>query len=165
MKNNKSEVWNFSYYNGGVRIKFSESVDIHKAFEAMMVSKDQFGNDDIWMDWMPRDFSEEAFTIVKALAEIFPTVPFEGNIWYTDYHCYCDIDIEFSYNDMRLCLTESFADDDCGYFCPKCGLQVGLAHTKYDEEEIECDDCGEVIKVSDLKYVPTEIIKREYIIK
>lgn len=64
-----------------------------------------------------------------------------------------------------LSITESFEDDDCGYFCPECGYQVGTPHEEFEDEEITCFDCDETIKVSDLVFVPATVTKTEYFIK
>ena len=69
---------------------------------------------------------------------------------------------EISYDGETLHITESFESDDHGYFCPECGWWIAPAHASFDDdEEIECDDCEGNIKVSDLKYIPAEVVHQE----
>ena len=49
--------------------------------------------------------------------------------------------------------------------CPECGFSIATVDGLGDAEEIECDDCEEIIKVEDLKYVPPSVTKTEYIVK
>ncbi len=178
MKNtNESKTWKFDFDNGVIRFEFAQSVDIRKAFEAMKATTD----DESWMDKlngiesnvdtfemdceMYGDESSEGFTsIVKAVAEVFSAVPFVGSLSFSSDYNYCDIDLEFSYSDKQLHVTETFAGDDNGYFCPECGFQVGPVGTVFEEDEITCDDCDEVIKISDLVFVPATVTKSEYVI-
>ena len=45
-KTNENKTWNFNFYNGSIEINFTESVDIHKAFAAMIDTT----NDESWLD-------------------------------------------------------------------------------------------------------------------
>jgi len=177
-KTNENKTWNFNFYNGSIEINFTESVDIRKAFAAMIDTT----NDVSWLDelngketdtdtfemscmmYSTDDVGESIRNIITAIAETFPTVPFNGSVWYDAWKCYCDIDYEFSYNDGILNMTESFADEDHGYFCPECGAWIlrVTANENYDaDEEIECGECEESFKLSDLKFVPPTVTNYE----
>ena len=62
-------------------------------------------------------------------------------------------------------LTETFMDEDYGYFCPECGEFVDYPYAEFDCGEIICDSCDEIIKVADLKYIPADITTTEFAIK
>ena len=172
----ENKTWNFNYYNRcELHFEFTKSVDIRKAFAAIPAEKAT------WLEYLietdtdtftvnarirTEGFLEEVPAFYKAVAETFSDVTFTGNAWFSDTSCYWEDSYEISYNDGLLCMTETFADDEYGYFCPECGYWVAPYNETFDDdEEIECDDCEALIKVSDLKYVPPLVEKHEIRIK
>ena len=89
---------------------------------------------------------------------------FEAYAHFDALNCYHVIEFEAALADNHLTVTETVMDDDCGYFCPECGGFVNYVGAEFDGDEVTCGDCDEVIKVSDLKYVPPYVTKSEYFI-
>ena len=165
MKNNKNNTtmsWNLEFPYSCIRFEFAESVDINKAFDAMKSSVNGIG---AWAEVLvsnePNTFifhlgvlSDDYYhgipVICKAIAEAIPAVCFNGYAVFDHY----DIDeFEFSYDGSILQMKETFYGEDCGYFCPECGGLAAYADEEIDGDEIACENCEELIKVSDLKYV------------
>lgn len=171
MKNtNTSKTWSFDCFDGYITFNFTENVDIRRAFDAMRATV----NEESWLDELISidsdtdtfdmgcemygvDPSEGLISIIKAIAETFPSVPFNGKAVHSSFKCYAVTEIEFSFNGKELHLTEIFADEANGYMCPECGFMVAPYNASFEEDEIECDDCCEHIKVSDLVFVPPVI--------
>ena len=175
MKNtNENKTWTLNHRFGEITFEFSKSVDIHKAFDAMKAANTE---SETWLDSLC-DGEDGSNTIgwgldagvypdavpafCKAVAETFSDNTFHGGADFTDTRCYWIDQFDFSYDGETLQITESFESDDHGYFCPECGCWIAPAHASFDDdEEIECDDCEENIKASDLKYVPAEVVHQE----
>ena len=102
--------------------------------------------------------------MIEAIAKAFPEVSFEAHASYNDQSClYVDI-FEASFSEHHLTITEKFTDDENGYFCPECGAWIlrVTANENYDaDEEIECGECEESFKLSDLKFVPPTVTNYE----
>ena len=180
-----SEAFRVCQTNCSFKMEFRSKVDMRKAYEAMetavMAIADQHGYYQLWLQDLcdccdaerfdinstlySFEFNEYVPAMCKAVAEALPTVGFEAYAYYDDLKCYWVDEFEVVYKDNLLSITESFADDDCGYFCPECGCQVGTVGMILESDEIICDDCEERIRVSDLKYVPPAVTKSEYPIK
>ena len=181
---NVSEGFRFHQTNCNFKMEFNTKVDMRKAYEAMEAAVLSLNGDGYYKLWLQDladccddnsfeiysklvsyEFNEYVPAMCKAVAEAMPTVDFEAYAYYDDLRCYWVDEFEVSFKDNLLTITERFEDDDCGYFCPECGYQVGTPHEEFEDEEITCDDCEETIKVSDLKYVPPVVTKSEYVIK
>ncbi len=171
MKNtNTSKTWSFDCFDGYITFNFTESVDIRKAFDAMRATEKEAS----WLDELSSvapdtnmiDMGCEMYgvlpsecfiSITRAIAETFPTVPFTGIALFSSFKCYYVISTEISYDGKTLCLTETEADETVGYMCPECGFQVAPYDASFEEDTMECDDCDEIIKVSDLVFVPPAV--------
>ena len=182
---NVSDEFRFAQTNCSFKMEFHSKVDMRKAYEAMeaavMAVADQHGYYQLWLQdlsdccdterfdinstLLSDEFNKYAPAMCKAVAEAFPEVDFEAYAYYDDLRCYWVDEFEVAYKNHQLTITETFMDDDNGYFCPECGYSVGTVGMIFDEDEITCDDCDEVTKVSDLKYVPPTVTKSEYFIK
>ena len=182
---NVSEAWRMHQCDTTFELRFAENVDMNKAFEAMKAAVEEInyenGYADIWLQDLGDCCDKDHFEILsklwteefemyipamcKAVAAAFPNVSFNGYACYDSLKCYCVDDYEFSFNGSCLHIEETFADDECGYFCPDCGYQVAFYNEEFDSDEIECDDCKETIKVADLKYVPPFHEVKDIIIK
>ncbi len=183
---NVSEGFRFSQTNCNFKMEFSSKTDMRKAYEAMeaavMSVVDENGYYALWLQDLADGCGNDCFVIeystlrsyefneyipamCKAVAEALPDVNFEAHAYYNDLKCYWEDEFEVSFQNNHLTITETFADDDCGYFCPECGYMVGFPGEEFEDEEITCDDCDETIKISDLRYVPPTVTKREYLIK
>ena len=183
---NVSEEFRFCQSNCSFKMEFSAKADMRKAYEAMAAAVKAISEgEDYSMLWLQdladgcgnnsfvieqstlysNEFNEYVPAMCKAVAEVLPDVNFEAYAFYNDLQCYWVDEFEVSFNGNLLSITETFEDDDCGYFCPECGYQVGTPHEEFEDEEITCDDCDETIKVSDLVFVPATVTKTEYIIK
>ena len=178
MKNtNMSKTWSFDCFDGYITFNFTENVDIRGAFDAMRATV----NEESWLDELSSiDSDSDTFdmgcemygvvpsegliSIIKAIAETFPSVPFNGKAVHSSFKCYAVTEVEFSFNGKELHLTETFADEANGYMCPECGFQVAPYDAFFEEDEIECDGCGEIIKISDLVYVPPVVTSVEFTI-
>lgn len=158
-----------------ITMKFAEEVNMDKCYEVIKAAYESIV--DYESEWI-KEFGEccfgkkgyvehgiwcDVFTqfvpkMVKAVAEEFPKVPFNGYAIHDDMKCLWIDDFDYSYDGSNLNIKETFIDEDCGYFCPECGLLVACANEELDaDESIECDDCEKEIKVADLKYVPPTI--------
>ena len=172
-KTNESKTWNINHYCGEITFKFSKSVDIRKAFEAMKAADTE---SESWLDHISfndtntveiewrleiAEFVEITPAICKAIAETFSSDAFEGHAYFDDLRCYCVDEYDYAYDGETLRIKETFADDEIGYFCPDCGFQVAFWDDEFDDTEIECGDCEETFKVFDLKYVPPIVNKYE----
>ena len=182
---NVSEGFRFSQTNCNFKMEFSSKTNMRKAYEAMeaavMNIVDKTGYYALWLQDLADccetdkfdiestlhscEFYEYVPAMCKAVAEAIPDVNFEAHAFYNDLRCYWVDEFKVSFKDNLLSITETFEDDDCGYFCPECGYQVGTPHEEFEDEEITCDDCDETIKVSNLEYVPPTVTKSEYVIK
>ena len=183
-----SESWRMMQCNSTFKMQFDSKVDMEKAYAAMeaavrAIDTDSYYKDyyDLWLqdlkDCCEKDefeidsalncmaFNEFIPAMCKAVAEALPLVHFSGNAYYNDLKCFWVDEFEFSYKDKRLSMKETFMDDDCGYFCPDCGCFVLFPDAVIDCDEIACDDCDEVHKITELKYVPPEVTETEYIVK
>ncbi len=167
------------------KMEFSTKVDMRKAYESMEAAVKAIADTDgyypLWLqdlsDCCDNDcfdiestlYSEEFYRYVpamyQAVAEVFPTTEFEAYARYDDQKCYWIDEFEASFKGNHLTITETFADDDCGYFCPECGSWIYPCGMVFKGDEIICDDCDETIKVSDLVYVPATVTKSEYTIE
>ena len=103
------------------------------------------------------EYEEYIPRMLKAIAKALPSVSFEGHANFDDTSCYCILDFDFSYNGKQLYIKSTSMDDENGYFCPECGYMVAEADHVFASDEIECEDCEEIIKVADLKYVPAKV--------
>jgi hypothetical protein len=182
---NVSEGFRVMKTNCHFKMEFSAKIDMRKAYEAMeaavMAIADTDGYYPLWLQDLGDCCENDCFDIdstlgceefysyvpamYKAVAEAFPSSEFEAYAWYDDLKCYCVDEFEGIFKGNRLVITETFADDDHGYFCPECGYQVatcGDIEDRFESDEITCDDCDEVIKVSDLRYVPPTVTVTEY---
>ena len=172
---NESKTWSLNFRNSEFHIEFTESVDIREAFAAIPADNTAWmehiadtDNDTINVGCRFRSFGFVEFVpaFFKAVAETFPAVAFSGDAWMSDMSCYWEDSYEVSYNNGVISMTETFADDEHGYFCPECGSWVAPCHETFDEdEEIECEDCEEVIDAADLEFVPPTVTKHEIVIK
>ena len=180
---NVSEASRICKSNCNFKMEFNVKADMNEAYEAMkaavMSVVDEYGYYELWLQDLADGCKDNCFIIeqstlcsdefnnyipamCKAVAEAIPSIEFEAYAYYDDLQCYWVNEFEASFKDHHLNITESFQDDNCGYFCPDCGYQVGIVGEIFEEDEIECDDCEEIIKVSDLKYVPPTVTKSEY---
>lgn len=182
-----SDAFRFAQTNCNFKMKFSTKIDMRKAYEAMeavvlsLVDEDEGGYYKLWLQDLADccgtdcfeisstlysyEFNQYVPAMCKAVAEASPATEFEAYAYYDDLQCYWIGEFEVSFKDNLLSITEGFEDDDCGYFCPDCGYQVGTANEEFEEEEITCDDCKETIKVSELLFVPVKVTKTEFTIK
>ena len=174
----ESKTWTIEHRYGDITLEFTKEVDIHKAFDAMKAAA---SDNAAWLDTLcdsvngiikigfySGEFSDAIPTICKAVAKTFSDDAFKGTADFDDTRCFWIDSFEFSYDGMTLKTKETFMDDDHGYFCPECGAWVlppYAANNYEDDEEIECDDCEEVFKLSDLKYVPPMIEEKAYSFK
>lgn len=169
-----SEGFRFEQTNAMFNMAFMRNTDTKKAFEAIQnaISGINYENGfaALWIQDLSDGRTENSFEIestlecaefiqyipamLKAVAEALPAASFKGSARYDSVKCFCVDEYEFSYNARKLHIKETFMDDDCGYFCPDCGSWVAFPFEEFDSDEIECDECEETIKVSDLKYVP-----------
>ena len=164
-KNNTAKVLDLESVENAIHFEFSESIDLRKVFEVMKYSVGSIGN---WLKALEStrggsfefaySIDEDSLSkgipvICKAIVEAFPAVCFSGHAWYDSVKCYSVDEFEFSYDGSTLRLKENIYNSESGYFCPECGYVVAYANEVIDGDEIECDDCGEILKVSDLKYV------------
>jgi len=179
---NVSEGFRVMKTNCHFKMEFSAKVDMRKAYEAMeaavMAIADTDGYYPLWLQDLGDCRDNDCFDIdstlysdefnryvpamYKAVAEEFPSSDFEAYAWYDDLKCYWVDEFEASFKDHHLTITETFADDDCGYFCPDCGCPIGSCDRVFDDDEIVCYDCDETIKVSSLKYVPPTVTVTEH---
>ena len=182
---NVSEGFRFMQANCNFKMEFNAKVDMRKAYEAMeaavMAIADTDGYYPLWLQDLgdccgnncfdiestlySDEFNRYVPAMCKAVAEAFPGTAFEAYAYYYDLRCYWVDEFEATFKGNLLTITESFADDDCGYFCPDCGFWVGSCGMIFEGDEIVCDDCDETIKVSDLVYVPATVTKSEYAIQ
>ena len=179
---NVSEYFRFAETNCGFNMEFSSKVDMRKAYEAMeaavMAIANEEGYYELWLQdlrdccdadsfdfdstLMCAEFADYIPAMCKAVAEAIPTVDFKADAWYNDLQCYCVDGFEISFKDRHLIMTETYEDDDCGYFCPECGSWVATVNAPLDEyEDWGCADCEEIIKISDLKFVPPTVTVTE----
>ena len=143
---NVSKAFRVCKTNCGFKMSFNSAVDMRKAYEAMesavMSIVDENGYYALWLQDLGDcctadnfDFNstlgwEEFMTYVpvmlKAVAETLPSAEFEASAWYDDLRCYCVDEFEASFKDHLLTITETFADDDHGYFCPTADFRLLL---------------------------------------
>ena len=168
---NVSEEFRMFKSNCSFKMEFSTKVDMRKAYEAMeaavMPIVDENGYYAIWLQDLAdccendcfnikngilysNEFNEYVPAMCKAVAEALPDADFEVYAYYDDLQCYWVDEFEASYSDHHLVIVGTLMDDDNGYFCPECGCQVancGEIEDLFDSDEIECEDCDEIIKV------------------
>lgn len=178
---NVSESFRMCKTNTHFEMRFAENTDTKKALEAMLEVIDPKKYEDPYLqafsplfiqdlgdnrtdngfdfDSSLRSYEYEDLipAMLKAIAKALPDASFEGCANFDDTSCYYIHDFEFSYNGKQLYIKSTFMDDEKGYFCPDCGYQVAEADHVFDSDEIECEDCEEIIKVADLKYVPADV--------
>ena len=184
-KINVSEGFRVMQTNCHFKMEFSAKVDMRKAYEAMeaavMAIAEADGYYPLWLQDLSDccdngsfdidstlgsdEFNRYVPAMCKAVAEAFPATAFEAYAYYDDLRCYWVDEFEASFKGNLLTITESFQDDDCGYFCPDCGGAIGSCGMIFEDDEIVCSDCDETIKVSDLVYVPATVTKSEYTIE
>ena len=172
--NNKSKTWNFIFFNCEIHFEFAESVDIRKALETIPSEKATWmsylcdtNTDTFNLDCRVKfgGYNEEFPALYKAVAEYFQSIDFTGDCSYSDTICYDERFVEIRYSKNTLHVTETIEDDECGYYCPDCGCWIAPAGDELAaDEELECEECGKVFKVSDLKFVPPYVCHDEYII-
>ena len=174
---NVTEIWRTHYTNTTFTMVFANETDTKKAFNAMEAAIKEINYEDGYADLWLQDLSDsrtddsfdfestlcwDEFTqyipaMLKAVAEALPSVPFTGNAKY-DSVSYIEVDeFEFAFSGNSLYIKETFTGEDHGYFCPECGSFVALPWEQFESDEIQCDDCEETIKVSDLMYVPSAV--------
>ncbi len=182
---NVGEAFRICQSNCNFKMEFSTKVDMRKAYEAMAAAVNDFSDgadySKLWLQDLADCCGNDCFVIeqstlysdefnkyipamCKAVAETLPEASFEAYAYYDDLKCYWVDEFEVSFKDNLLSITESFEDDDCGYFCPDCGYKVGTPHEEFEDEEIACDDCEGTIKVSELVFVPATVTKTEFFI-
>ncbi len=174
-KTNESKTWTLEHRFGEITFEFSKSVDIHEALSAMKAAnteKDSWldslcdkNADTIMIGWgFDSDVYPDALpAICKVVAETFSDTAFKGSAIFDDTRCLWIDQFDFTFDGKALFITETFEDDECGYFCPECGCWIRPAHASFgDDEEIECDDCEETFKASELKYVPSVVTETTY---
>ena len=133
---------------------------VHKrSFNIQMIIQNSF---DIFSKLWSDEYVQYIPAMIKAVAKALPTSCFSGYANHdslTDYYVH---KFEFEFICKVLKIKETIADEETGYFCPECGYQIRTPYAEFEDEEIECDDCGKTFKVADLKYVPA-VIKEEKI--
>ena len=174
--------WRLMQCDTTFKMVFTEGADTERAYEAIVEVIESFnfedGYADIWLQDLGDSRSENSFDIIsklwcdefaqyipamaKAIAKALPTSCFSGYGCHDSLKCFYVHEFEFEYNHRDLKIKETFMDDDYGYFCPECGFQIELPYAEFEDEEIECEDCGKTFKVADLKYVPP-VIREETI--
>lgn len=174
---NVSDSFRVCNTNTHFEMKFREKADMNKALEAAKEAIEAInyegGYAALWMQdlddscaeisldidstLMNDEYAEYIPVMLKAIAKALPDASFEGYAEYSDTRCYYVHDFDFSYNGKQLYIKSTFMDDEKGYFCPDCGYQVAGPDHVFDSDEIECDDCEEIIKVADLKYIPADV--------
>ena len=179
---NVSEGFRVMQTNCHFKMEFSAKVDMRQAYEAMEAAVKAIADEDgyypLWLQDLGDCCDNDCFDIestlgceefyhyvpamYKAVADALPSSEFEAYAWYDDLKCYWIDEFEASFKDRHLTITETFADDDCGYFCPACGSWVSSSGMVFEGDEIICDDCDETIKVSDLVLVPPTVTVSEY---
>lgn len=183
-----SDEWRLLKADTTFEMEFSKPIDKSIALKAM---KDAIkainyedGYADLWLQDLADCKKENGFDILsalygdefyqyipamcKAVAEALPEIGFCGYACNDSLKCYSVDEFEFSYDGKKLSLKETYADDDCGFFCPDCGMWILPAHalrSYEDDDEIDCDDCDKVFKFSELKYVPPTINNLEFCIR
>ena len=182
---NVCDEWRMLNTNTTFKMELSQKVDMQKVFETMKSAVEEIRNDegfaDLWLQDLNDSCTKESFEVestlncdeyvafipvmIKAIAKSFPTISFNGYACRDDMKCYWIDEHEFSYDGHTLRIKETFMDDDNGYFCPDCGYLVAYPYEEFDSDEIECDDCEEMIKVADLKYVPPVVTEETITIR
>ena len=182
---NVTDSFRFHHTNCSFRMEFKGEVDMRKVYEVMetavVENTDDTGYAKLWLQDLADCCSANHFDIsstlssyeynkcvpemCKAVAKAFPILEFKVSADYDDTRCFYIDKFEASYNDHRLVITETFMDEDYGYFCPECGEFVDYPYAEFDCGEIICDSCDEIIKVADLKYIPADITTTEFVIK
>lgn len=183
-----SKEFRFSQTNCNFKMDFNGKIDMRKAYEAMEAAvkaiAQKGGYYPLWLQDLSDccntdgfDFestlgSDEFYHYVpamcKAVAEAIPTASFKAHARFDDQRCYWMDEYDATFSNHHLSITETFEDDNNGYFCPECGCSVapcGDINVWFDSDEVTCEGCDEVIKVSELKYVPPTVAKSEYDIK
>ncbi|MBR5640652.1 MAG: hypothetical protein IKW92_00790 [Firmicutes bacterium] len=176
-----SEAFRIAKTNCSFNLKFNAEVDLNKAYEAMEVAINEItkgeGYKDLWLQDLRDCCDKDEFNInstlesdefanyipamCEAVAKAMPEIEFEGTAYYDELRGYYIDDFEFSFYDGTLTIKETVADDDCGYFCPECGERVAYFDEELIDDEIECEDCEETIKVCDLKKVEAYTSRKE----
>ena len=185
---NVSKEWRLAQCNSTFEMKFASEIDMRKAFKAMEsaimgIDKEYYEDylKEIWLQDLSDCCECNKFEIVsalsydafadyipemcKAVAKAFPEIEFEGWACYDDLKCYLVDNLDFSYKDGVLHVTEEFKEDEGGYFCPKCGYFFSYCDDVLDDETIICGDCGEIIEDSDLEIGRPQISEFEYKIR
>ena len=169
MNNTYAKELNVFNYDTTITMEFAEEVNMQKLSAAVAESvKKTLGNRGEYVDrWIEEfenccngnanevlqglwsgDFVDMIPTMFKAVAEAFPTVKFNGRAVRDDLKCFWIDDYRVAYDGNELRITETFMDDENGYFCPKCGCFVAFPYEELDANEVvECDDCEKFLHV------------------
>ena len=179
---NVTEAFRFEQTNCSFKMLFNENADMERAYAAMEAAiqtlKNENGYYQLWLQDLHDCCDSQSFEIEStlfseefnkyipamctAVANALPEISFSAYANYDDLRCLYIDEFEISYNDHRLVVTETFEDDSCGYFCPNCGECIDRTYATFDEdEEIECGECEESFKLSDLKFVPPIVTNYE----
>ena len=172
-----SDNWRFLHTDSTFEMKFSAEADKSKALDAIRTAIKAIdyenGYSDLWLQdledctlmngfeiestlWSD-EFNRYIPAMCKAVAAALPGVPFSGSACHDSLKCNYIDSFEFSYDGAILHIKETFEDDDCGYFCPECGEWVANVYHEFESDEVECFDCEETVRVSDLKFVPPTV--------
>lgn len=188
MKSNTySKEINVFNYGTEIRMEFAEKVDIQIVAETMMEAvRETIGKNGDYVDrWIQElddcckgikeeiecelwsdEFTQIIPSMVKAVAEALPSVTFNGYAIRDDMKCFWIDTFDYSYDGNTLHIKETFMDDENGYFCPECGCFVAYPNEMFEDDEIiECYDCEEKFKATDLKYVAPIVTEKSITIR
>ena len=179
---NVSAEWRAHKTDSFFEMKFADKENKSKALDAIRTAikgiNYENGYSDLWLQDLEDCTLENGFEIrstlwsdefnqyipamCKAVAVALSGSSFSGSACHDSLKCYYIDNFEYSFDGATLHIKERFEDDECGYFCPDCGSWIRPADCSFeDDEEIECDDCEEVFKVSDLNYIPAVVTHYE----
>ena len=180
-----SEAFRCAKTNSRFDLKFNADVDLNKVYEVMEAAINEIakgeGYKGLWLQDLRDCCDKDGFSInstlesdefadyipamAESVAKAMPGVEFEGSAYYDELKGYYIDEFVFSYYDGMLTIEETVADDECGYFCPECGAFVAYYDEELIDDEIECEDCEETIRVCDLKKVEAYTSRKEIRIK
>jgi DNA-directed RNA polymerase subunit RPC12/RpoP len=105
--------------------------------------------------FVPEDIDTVLNTVWESIAKEMPEEVFSAE-GFAD-GTYSTMASTAEYDGYNLKIKHSYDDfESTGYVCPHCGYHVAFLGELFKSDEIECDECGEMVRISDCEVIEAE---------